>query len=646
MRKIWKLGALAVLTLPIHVVLVLAIVGVPRPPAISAERVGRVEWGPVLDDAEQLWRAQKSKSLVAWMPDGSGMLVQGRRWILESRLHLLSEAGATPSLLSQIPRNTSGVYSDARRSYVVLSWDTDGNEQHRLYRWDLGDTEPVLLTGEGERAAFGAFEPDGGLIAYTSTRRNGRDFDIYLMDPLDPASDRLVLETEGPWGVAGWSPAADELLLVEAESNVTSSLHVFDIATGSVTQVTAPSDRGVHHGSPRWSRDGGALYYASDRDTEFQHLRRLDLRSGEETTLSDEIPWDVTSIQLSGDGELMLIAVNEDGLTRHYLTDPSGEELRPLDLFESGQFSASLHQEDPVMAVNHTDGLGITRGYVYDLRTEELTHWAGAAASAEPLPETELIRYPTFDEVDGETRMISAFIYPGEGEGPRPVVIDIHGGPEAQARLRTGPHPLLRDGMTVITPNVRGSTGYGRTFASLDDWFLREDAVRDIGSLLDWIAEQPDLDENRVAVIGGSYGGYMVLASLVHYSPRLRCGVDVVGVSNFVTFLENTADYRRDLRRAEYGDERIPEVREFLESISPLNHAEQITSPLLVVQGANDPRVPVGESRQLVERVRGNDLDVGYLEASDEGHGFRKPWNAFYAGLAQRQMLRECLAGG
>jgi dipeptidyl aminopeptidase/acylaminoacyl peptidase len=198
----------------------------------------------------------------------------------------------------------------------------------------------------------------------------------------------------------------------------------------------------------------------------------------------------------------------------------------------------------------------------------------------------------------------------------------------------------------VITPNVRGSTGYGRTFASLDDWYLREDAVRDIGSLLDWIEEQPDMDAGRVAVIGGSYGGYMVLASLVHYSPRLACGIDIVGVSNFVTFLENTADYRRDLRRAEYGDERIPEMREFLESIAPLNNAERITSPLMVVQGANDPRVPVTESRQLVERVRDNDLGVAYIEGANEGHGFRHPWNSLWAGLAQNQLAHQCLLEG
>ena len=320
--------------------------------------------------------------------------------------------------------------------------------------------------------------------------------------------------------------------------------------------------------------------------------------------------------------------------------------MRPLELFSSGEFSAQLHPDDPVLLVNHSDRFGVVRGYTYDLRREKLTLWAGTESAQSNAPDARLVRYPTFDSVDGEPRRISTFVYPGVGDGPRPVLINIHGGPEGQARLRTVEGTLQKDGITLITPNVRGSTGYGRTFTTLDDWYLREDAVRDIGALLDWIGEQPDMDASRVAVTGGSYGGYMVLASLVHYSPRIRCGIDVVGVSNFVTFLENTADYRRDARRAEYGDERIPEMREFLESISPLNHAERITSHLMVVQGANDPRVPVGESRQLVERVRDNGLGVAYMEGANEGHGFRHPWNSFYAGLAQQEMTRECLLGG
>ncbi len=647
MRTIMKWVALVVLTLPIHLVLVLALIGVPKPPAITAEGVGRVGWRPVFDNVGQLWRSQQSKSLVTWIPDGSGLLVQGRRMVLDSRLHTLSGAGGKPLFLPQIPRNVSGIHGTPGRGYMVLTWDTGGNEQFRLYRWDLGDAEPVLLTSEAERAAFGAFEPNGPRMAYGSTRRNGTDFDVYLMNPLEPGSDRLILEVEGLWGVGGWSGTADELLLVHAVSSLENELYVLDIGTGSLRRVTGDTDGAVQHGSAQWSRDGSALYYTSDRASEFMHLRRLDLGTGEETVLSAEIPWDVSSVQQTGDGELLLISVNEDGRTKHYTTDPRGEEMYPLELFSSGQFSAQLHHADPLLLVNHSDRFGVVRGYTYDLRSDKLTLWAGTEPSQNSaVPETRLVRYPTFDSVAGEPRRISAFVYPGVGDGPRPVLINIHGGPEGQARLGTSGGTVQESGITLITPNVRGSTGYGRTFTTLDDQYLREDAVRDIGALLDWIGEQPDLDESRVAVTGGSYGGYMVLASLVHFSPRILCGIDVVGVSNFVTFLENTADYRRDLRRAEYGDERIPEMRAFLESISPLNNAERIKSRLMVVQGANDPRVPVGESRQIVEAVRGNGLDVAYMEGANEGHGFRDPWNSFYAGLAQQEMTRECLLEG
>ncbi len=647
MRKTMKWVALVVVTLPIHLVIVLAFIGVPKPPAITAEGVERVAWGPVLDDAGKLWNSRQSRSLVGWMPDGSGLLVQGRRLILDSRLHTLSEAAGDAVFLPQIPRNVSGIYGDPGRPYMVLAWDTDGDEQHRLYRcWDLGDGDPVQLTSAAERAHFGAFEPGGARVAYSSTRRNGTDFDIYLMDPLDPSSDQRLVEVEGMWGVVAWSKRGNELLLVHAVSNLENELFVLDVGTRALKRITTETDGSVLYGSPQWSRDGGALYYTSDRGTEFSHLRRLDLRTGDEEVLSDEIPWDVSSIQQTGDGQLLVISVNEDGRTTHYTTDPLGAEMHPIELFSSGQFSARLHPDEPVLLVNHSDHLGMTRGYTYDLRSEKLTLWAGTEDAQSTASDTRLVRYPTFDSVDGQPRRISAFVYPGQGDGPRPVVIDIHGGPEAQARLRTSPGALQKYGITTIAPNVRGSTGYGRTFTQLDDHYLRENAVRDIGALLDWIAEQPDLDEDRVAVVGGSYGGYMVLASLVHFSPRIRCGIDVVGVSNFVTFLENTADYRRDLRRAEYGDERIPEMREFLESISPLNNAERIASRLMVVQGANDPRVPVGESRQLVERVRGNGLDVAYMEGANEGHGFRHPWNAFYAGHAQHQMTRRCLLEG
>jgi dipeptidyl aminopeptidase/acylaminoacyl peptidase len=254
------------------------------------------------------------------------------------------------------------------------------------------------------------------------------------------------------------------------------------------------------------------------------------------------------------------------------------------------------------------------------------------------------IRFPTWDTVGSSPRLISGFLYRPATPGPHPVLIQIHGGPESQFRPRWDAFTqyLVNElGYAVVAPNVRGSSGYGRSYLRLDDGRLREDAVRDIGSLLVWIGLQPDLDRSRVVAMGGSYGGYLTLASLVNYGDRLAGGIDVVGISNFVSFLTNTAGYRRDLRRVEYGDERDPEMRLFLQGISPLNNAAAIKKPLLVVQGLNDPRVPASESEQLVWRLRGNGGEVWYLAARDEGHGFRKKANVDAYLLTVSQFLRR-----
>ena len=635
------LGAALVL-----IVTVLVGGGIPKPPALTTENVGRVGWGGLLQNVDLTVRSMRSKAIAGWMPDGERLLVRANYLVFDSRLHLLPGPRQDPSLLRHIPRNASTIATQLGRDHVIFSWDEDGDEQFQLYRWDLGDSEPVRLTTGSERAFFGAYEPSGDRFAFGSNRRNGADMDLYVADPRVPGSEEMVFEAEGTWGIADWSPVDDALLLVRMVSNVANEIYTLALDDGRLTMVSDSAAGPVAHGSVQWTDDGSALYLVSDRKTEFRHLRRLDLETGEETILSDEIPWDVSSARESGDGSFVVLVVNVDGRDRLYVYDVAQDRLRPLDLFSSGLLGGvGLHPERPLLTVNHVDASGVVRGYLYDLSTEELTLWVGPDASTGAAESGQQIRYPTFDTADGKPRLISAFVYPGVGKGPRPVIIDIHGGPEAQARLSNRHTRTQRAGITVITPNVRGSTGYGKSFTKLDDGYLREDAVRDIGALLEWIESQPSLDGERVGVTGGSYGGYMVLASLVHFGERIRCGVDVVGISNFVTFLENTADYRRDLRRAEYGDERDPQMRAFLESISPLTNAERIVSPLMVVQGANDPRVPVNESRQMVERVQGNGLEVGYIEGANEGHGFRNPWNSLYAGAAQFQMMEACLAG-
>jgi dipeptidyl aminopeptidase/acylaminoacyl peptidase len=272
--------------------------------------------------------------------------------------------------------------------------------------------------------------------------------------------------------------------------------------------------------------------------------------------------------------------------------------------------------------------------YTLDLKNRTFVRWTYSEVSGLDTADfvsPTLIHYPTFDSVDGAPRMIPAFYYaPTRFEPPYPVIIMCHGGPASQYIpyfSTTIQFNLNELGIAYIAPNVRGSSGYGKTYKTLDDGYKREDAVKDIGALLDWVEKQPELDASRVAITGGSYGGYMVLASMVHYSDRICCGIDSYGISNFVTFLRTTADYRRQLRREEYGDERDPHMREFMNNISPLSNAHKITKPLFIVQGLNDPRVPVSEAEQIRDAVRNNGVDVWYLLAEDEGHGFSKKEN-------------------
>ena len=642
-RRVMKWSAISFASLLVLVVGILAIVGVPKPPTITKEGLGRVGWAPVIDNFGDIRRNLGSRTLGVWLPGNAGLTASAPRRFVDFRLHTIAGPGEKPRFFSKIPRALAGMYTDPNRPYAIYRADTGGNEQYQLYRWDFDDSEPVLLTSPDERAVFGAFEPSGTHLAYSSTRRTGSDYDIYITDPLQPESDRLVLERAGVWSVLDWSPNSGELVLVHSLSLVETQLYRLDLASGEVLPVAPPSWEPANYRSALYSADGSALYYASDRGTEFRHLRRFDIGSGTEVTLTGTIPWDVTSIQQSGDGGTLVLGLNEDGRTRYYRHDAVTGANAPLELPLSGSYDVELHPEERLLRVNHADALGVVRGYVYDMDAGALTLWVGPEPGEAEVPDARLIRYPTFDSVAGGPRTIAAFVYPGVGEGARPVLIDIHGGPESQARITTAFTLPQKLGVTVITPNVRGSTGYGRTFSLLDNGVRREDAVRDIGALLDWIEQQPDMDAGRIMVSGGSYGGYMVLASLVKFGARIRCGVDIVGISHFVTFLESTADYRRDLRRAEYGDERDPEMRAFLDSISPLNNAARIQSRIMILQGANDPRVPVTESRQFVQQLRAKGLDVAYIEASNEGHGFSRPWNSMYAGVAQMEMALECL---
>ena len=478
---------------------------------------------------------------------------------------------------------------------------------------------------------------DGLHFAYASTHRNARDFDIWIGNLGETGAHRLVLEQGGTWMPLDFSPDGRKLLVQEWRSALDMRLHVLDIDSGKLERVMV--GRGTSSESyARFDTDGRHLLAITDALGEFASVVRIELETGVVVPLFAQQPWDVEAIELSASGQYLAVIRNVDGSSNISVFDRSVgmSEVRSIK-FDYGVVRQATFNHAGTEIGFDISGPQVP-GDVFSrtLNSGMLTRWTqGETGGLDPgtFVAPSIVRYGAHDTDPAMLnlpRQIPAFVYTPAGPGPFPVLIMIHGGPESQAR------PVFSDfiqflvrerGIAVAVPNVRGSSGYGKTYLALDDGRKREDSVKDIGTLIGYLGTQPQFDKSRIAVYGGSYGGYMVLASLVHYSELLRAGVDIVGISNFVTFLENTNPYRVDQRRPEYGDERDPEMREFLTGISPLTQVDKIRAPLLVIHGANDPRVPRSEAEQIVKAVRANGSDAWYLLALDEGHGFRKKGN-------------------
>jgi len=539
---------------------------------------------------------------------------------------------------------------------LVFALNEGGAENYQLFLLDRKAGSTRRFTDGKGRYLAPVWSRDGKLLAYAS---NERDSALFVADPAVPGSERRLASLPGSWIPTDWSADGSRILLFEEISANETYLHWIDVASGKLHDLTPRAPKGeetVSWQSPLWSKDGRSVYTTSDRGGEFQRLIRLDLEGGKTAVLSGDTPWDVESFALSDDGTRVAFFVNEDGISRlHALDLRSGAALPSPDLPPGSAGGVSFRPGSHEVGFSLSWAQSPSDVYSYDFDTKRLERWTASETGgldAEKFAVPQLVRFPTFDEAaPGKKRTIPAFVYrppAGKFTGAHPVYVNIHGGPEAQTRpdfLGSNNYLINELGVVMIYPNVRGSTGYGKTYLKLDNWEKREDSVKDIGALLDWIATQPDLDASRVMVSGGSYGGYMVLASLVHYSPRLRCAFDTVGISNFVTFLENTSEYRQDLRRVEYGDERDPKMRAFLETIAPARHADKMTRPLLVAQGANDPRVPLSESDQIVAAVQANGAPVWYVVAKDEGHGFQKKTNTDYMRAVLIEFMRQYLLG-
>lgn len=591
----------------------------------------------------------RAASFLDWHPQRRDMLIS-TRFAETPQLHRVrTPLGARQQLTFLGERVTAGGYAPGAGDVILFSQDRGGDEFYQLYRLEPVGGRIERVTDGASRNTSVRWAPSGRSVAYASTRRNGRDTDLYVMDPRDPVTDRRVAELSGGgWSVLDWSPDETRLLVSAFVSVNESHLHLLDLKTGELRKLTPASGEKSSYSGGLFLRDGWTALVATDRGSEFLRMVRMDLRTGDVAPFGPDIPWDVEEFDLSGDGRTLAMLVNEDGVSTLRLADAhSGRALRAPKLPAGLASGLRWHPQRRELGLTLSTAKSPSDAYSVDTRVNALTRWTESETgglNASRFAEPEMVRVTSFDGLK-----VSGFLYRPDASkfpGPRPVVINIHGGPEGQSRpqfLRSWNYLVQEMGIAVLYPNVRGSEGYGKTFLTLDNGLKREDSVKDIGAFLDWISAQPGLDAGRVAVYGGSYGGYMVLASMAHFGDRLRCGIDVVGISNFLTFLKNTQDYRRDLRRVEYGDERDPAMAAHLLRISPLTLVDRIRKPLMVVQGQNDPRVPVTESEQLVKAIRAQGGTVWYLLGKDEGHGFVRKRNVDFLFLSLVEFLRAHL---
>ncbi len=588
--------------------------------------------------------------LSSWHPTRREMLIT-TRFADTDQVHLVrSPAGARTQLTFFKDRVDSASWQPVNGNYFVFAKDRGGDEFFQLYRFDIATKAVTLLTDGTSRNTGAVWSHAGNTIAYGSTRRNGKDVDIYTVDPSDPATStrRLAELTGGGWAVLDWSPDDRQLLVAEEISANESYLWLFDTTNGARKLVTHKSGaEPVAYEYAQFAPAGDGIYAITDRNCEFKRLAYINLKTLSHKYLTSHITWDIDDIALSWDGLHLAFVSNEDGRARLHLLDTKTNLEMPLPALPAGQITdLRWHKNNKDLGFIVFGARSPADIYSLDIQSSLIERWTQSETgmiSCSSLPEPELIRWTSSDG-----KSISGFLYkpPERFAGKRPVIINIHGGPEGQARpffLGRSNYYLNELGVAIIYPNVRGSSGFGKSFLKLDNGLLRRGAYRDIGTLLDWIKGRDDLDADRVMVTGGSYGGHMTLAVSCFYPERIRCAVDVVGPSNLVTFLENTEDYRRDLRRVEYGDERDPEVRAFLLSIAPMNNVSRITKPLFVVQGKNDPRVPASEALQLVAALKANHTPAWFLMANDEGHGFRKKSNSDYLFYATVMFIRKYL---
>ncbi len=613
-------------------------------------------------DKVSLYTEFRGYSFVQWHPNDGSMLVRHRAAGANiAQIYKLGKAGAALEKVSDFPEPIAqAAYEPKRGNFLIISKDTGGNEATQVYRMDLKTRDTVLLSRADERSNF-IWNHTGDRVLISAVpldktasggKRDNVETHLTLVDPMNPAT-QLALGSlpGGGWGDYAFSHNDATLAAVQYRTPNDGEIYLINAKTGKREKIL-PLDGAAAAGysSPEWSKDNRRLFLTTNQGGEFSELAVFDTKTNKLTVLSRHIPWDIESFSLSEDGKRIMAVVNANGKDEvRIFNAASGKELPRPDV-PAGAVGGGEWNKTAKSQFAYSLNSPQSPGDVYSLnvatgKTQRwTTAWSPAGIDLTSFASPELVQIKSFDGLP-----ISAWLFLPDAKkfpGKRPVLVNFHGGPEGQSTVRfmgRTNYYLNEMGIAVLLPNVRGSTGYGKRFLDLDNGFNRKDSVKDGGAFLTWVGSHPRLDSDRISVIGGSYGGYMSLAIAVDYSPLIRSAIDIVGISSFVTFLNNTESYRRDLRRVEYGDERDPKMREFHEKIAPLNSAAAIQKPLFVVQGKNDPRVPYTEAEQMVAAVRKNGVPVWYLLADNEGHGFRRKANADYEFYATVKFLETKL---
>jgi len=585
--------------------------------------------------------------LAGWSADKREILLKGvssSTWV--SRI---TEPGGKP-VPSSIYIRESGIYDlyfQRQGKYVAYTRDAAGNETFQLYVMEVGGAQSTMLSDGKSRNTEPVWSNAGDKIVYSSTPAGESGVNLRLIDPFKPASERLIVKSSGGYLKAyDWSPDDKKVVFLYFTSNTSSTLGLLDVATGNKTTLSPAGSTGDLYDYPEFSKDGKGIYVVTDHESDTRRIAYVEIATGKFSYLPSSPKWEVDEIQLAPDGKKLAYTANEDGISRLHVIDLAKNSDRAFADLPAGTISdPKWNANSTELAFNFTSSQTANDVYSVNLETGKYDVWARSTTGGldtNKLSAPELIHWPTFDK-----RSISGFLYrpPSTFKGKRPVIINIHGGPEDQYRPSFGydeNYLITELGIAIVYPNVRGSTGYGKQFTHLDDLTKRDDAVRDLGALLDWIRTQPKLDADRVLVEGVSYGGYLSLSVAYAYSESIKGAISESGITNLPSFVEHTEGWRRDIQRAEFGDERDPSMKKFMEKISPLNNADKIKKPLLIIHGQNDPRVPVEDVTKLVAATKTR-IPVWFILAKDEGHGFVQQANRDYRTYAKTLFIKEFL---